>query len=844
MAKLPALATCLAVVLAAAALGAAERGRTVVQNGLDGYRGCALTPDADVVELRADKDPRELLVRFGDLHAQLRAERPRVLGARLELTFHYEWWTAYRHQLRCVDASPGGMLGADLWIYGERLGKELATREKSWVGWDLPPELVQRWIEQPATNRGVRIYFASSELLLADKGGDKEVGFLGGGRRNGLTRYGPRLILDYEGELRPESPAWTTDLAGRTLAGETILRWRTPGAEGTVIDIEFRTANRWVPLAEGLPAKAGEHVWNAGPFRDEQRAKLRIRSRVADRSSPWVESPEFRVAGDAEPFRLGALPTALKLRREPPLEYPADPVARIELARNEEEGVQLIIDRADRKLQDVTVTATELVSANGKRIPANDLLIRPVGYVFARNLGPYFTERDGWYADVLLTKTTFDVEPETIQPLWVLYRAGEDVPAGTYRGRITVDAKNVPTRSIPLEITVWDFSIPVHGRLSVLFGGALSTGVLGLGPDTPEAKRMEQEHRDLLIRHRITPLGLLNKFPWNQNTLPKRRDGSYDFTEFDADVEKLLANGTSRFVIALAPKPGKYGFPADYSDRWKEDMRAYLKLMCAHLKEKGWLDRAIFYGIDEAAETDWPKVKMLYQMVKEVEPKLRVMLSLNEPRGTKALAGHFDIINVNIRQYFKAGMPELGEKGKTRFWYVCCWPSENPNLFTEYPGIDPRVIGWMSWKFGLEGFLYWASAAWGNAFDNMDDKRCIDEILTKWNPNSFGRYNGDGCLVYPGPNHTLLRSTRLVNLRDGFEDYEYLAMLRALVDSGKLPADARAAAEKLLAVDDAVCDREFRYSLDGEAMLKARREIAKLLSTPPPPGVGALPAAP
>jgi hypothetical protein len=831
-----------------------EKARAVVQNGLDGYAGCAITPDVDLIELNAEKGTNVgasggrpyIQVRFDKLDAQLRPGKARVTAARLELMFVYEWWTGYKHELRCADAAPDGTLGSSLTIFGERLPKEKATPAKTWVGWDLPPELVQRWLDKPDTNAGLKITFASSELLDKDKGGGKEVGFLGMGRHLGLARYSPRLVIEYEGDLAPEAPVWVTDLAAYSGMGPIRLQWKAGKPEGAVVDIEALVKGAWTKVAEGLPAAPAEFAWKV-PAVGGWKMKLRIRARVGDKASRWTESAEFSRTEQETPFRLGALPTVLKVRREAPVEYALEPVARIELARNEEEGVQLILHRAMNPVNDVRVEATDLTSADGKVIPAADVRVRPVGFVFATNHGQYFTSRDGWFADVLLEvgatggrpierggrppdAPTFDLEPGTVQPVWISYRAGKDTPAGTYRGKLVVSAKGREAGVIPLEVTVWDFALPVRGKLGVMVGGGIDVKALGLAEGSPEAKELLRKNEEMLLDHRMTPIWVLNRFSWTRALLPKNADGTFDFTEFDAQVERLLARGMSRFVVALASRPGKFGFADDYSEQWKTDLRAYLKATCAHLDRKGWLDLACFYSIDEAPQKDWPRVKMLYKLVKDVEPRLKVFLTLNEPSGVASLADFADVFNVNVRQYHKSRIAEVKKIGKTTTWYVCCWPNENPNLFTEYPGIDPRVIGWMTWKFGMDGFSYWASTAWTNAFERMGDKRCIDDVVSPWNTQSFGAYNGDGCLIYPGPGGTLLCSTRFENLRDGFEDYELLAMLREAVDKGKLTGKDRQRAEELLKVDDRIADMQFGYDLDGRKMLEARHEIGEMLS--------------
>ena len=798
----------------------------VFQNGLDGYDGCTVVPPAERIALKADEDTTEIRIRFTGLRDRLRTNTPCVQRARLEMFFLYEWWTAYRHELRCADAAPGGTLGATVTVFGDRLGKR-KTKARRFLAWELPAELVQRWLDDPAINEGLRVRIAASELLDASKDGGKEVGFMGNGTR--LARYRPRLVIEYEGDLRPRTPHWRTDLAGRTVGGTFLLRWDAHGSEAT-FDIEISAGTRWRRVVSDLAGTSREYEWDTRRWRRLERPTLRIRAREGKKASPWRESPAFALAPSAAPFRLGALATVLKLERDPPLAHTPETVARIGLARNEEEGVQLVIDRSDRGLAGVTVEPGDLVSREGARIPADDIRVRPVGYVRTRPSGNYLTERDGWFADVLLRNRAFHVEPETVQPVWVSFRAGAEARPGTYAGRITVTAEGAPARTIPFEITVWDFALPVEHGLPVLVSGGTNTGAFGLKGNGPEAKALRMSHERLLLEHRMIPSWPLDKFTWSKAQLPRKSDGSFDFSDFDAQAERLLAGGMSRFFIAMAPRLGKWGFPDHYSEQWKRDMRGYLEATCRHLREKGWLDKAIFYSIDEAGSKEWVSCKMLYRLVKDVEPRLHVLQTLNEPKAVEDLSSSFDIIDVNMRQFQKAGIPRMQKLGKETWWYVCCWPSENPNLFTDYPGIDPRVIGWMSWTHRMTGMVYWQSMSWKNGLAALKPKTCVDEITSAWEPRSFGTYNGDGSLFYPGPDKTILCSVRIENYRDGLEDYEYLALLQRALAGGRLRGDSAQKARRLLAVDDRICDDDYNYELDGREMLRARREIAQLLS--------------
>lgn len=86
-----------------------------------------------------------------------------------------------------------------------------------------------------------------------------------------------------------------------------------------------------------------------------------------------------------------------------------------------------------------------------------------------------------------------------------------------------------------------------------------------------------------------------------------------------------------------------------------------------------------------------------------------------------------------------------------------------------------------------------------------------------------------GNLVYPGKNGELLPSLRLENLRDGLEDYEYLAMLKRLVAVGRRKCSASkelCKAEILLSVPAKVAQTVNSYSDDPVNLMQYREQVA------------------
>jgi len=149
--------------------------------------------------------------------------------------------------------------------------------------------------------------------------------------------------------------------------------------------------------------------------------------------------------------------------------------------------------------------------------------------------------------------------------------------------------------------------------------------------------------------------------------------------------------------------------------------------------------------------------------------------------------------------------------GDEVWWYVCCGPTAPfANLFVDYPGIDHRILGWQTFRDGIEGFLYWGVDVWpGNGLP-VDEYDRAD--YANWNPNSFGTCNGDGYLLYPGEGDVPVSSLRLALLRDGFEDFDLFTEAQALADgSGK----AGARLSKLLEFEAPLITSLTEYTPDG-----------------------------
>jgi len=107
-------------------------------------------------------------------------------------------------------------------------------------------------------------------------------------------------------------------------------------------------------------------------------------------------------------------------------------------------------------------------------------------------------------------------------------------------------------------------------------------------------------------------------------------------------------------------------------------------------------------------------------------------------------------------------------------------------LYLDYAAMEHRLIGWHCWKYNATGFLYWGINEWHSNNQPWSGRPEIDDAIragkrwpeVPWNTWTYLNCNGDAQYIYPGPDGEFWSSVRMEILRDSFEDYDYLILLR------------------------------------------------------------------
>ncbi|MBM3497045.1 MAG: DUF4091 domain-containing protein [Armatimonadetes bacterium] len=673
----------------------------------------------------------------------------------------------------------------------------------------------------------------------------------------GPGRTDVRLVI-----RRGELPIWWTgftvqqpDVPGLCDALEAKLAPHTALVEGLgdhplrdwhdTLTAKTRETGERVPAL--LDREAGEETQRDWDAAAELMGALNVEAAALNgRLSALAAHPEAR---GKRFLVVPARPLDKLLRDEPPPSGTSGSPVRIEAARGEGESVQVAVVPLDRAATGVRVSMEPLRSATGAEIGGDALELYRVGSVHVPGPSPGTPAGQSWWPDPLLPIAgPFDVG-HTTQPVWLDLFVPRDATPGEYTGALRVEAEGQVER-VPIALRVREFALPVEHALRQLFVlrayVAAQKYLGGDGDDYAQKVPLETmlAMADVCLKRRLGTHVWGNEAAQHLTTVaPYLRETKtdagweFDFTETDRIWQHLYDSGCRTICVGFTPGCGSTSGATNLPDYW-EFLEAYLRVLQPHLEEKGWLDEAVWYMVDESWQESAITANMrLAELMDRVAPKIkRLATAPRDPR----LVGLADI-------WVPGGLPEAHPNDPAsqdllkawaphdpeRWWYICCGPVHPyPNFFVDYPTIDPRMVFWLTWKYEKTGFLYWGVEYHG------DPKQMTPDGPTEQypiGPPHMG--NGDGTLCYWGPEMTLYPSIRLNVIRDGLEDYEYLALLKRLADDAEQAGralEAVARARELLGIDERVLKRtdgspNFTYTTDPEALLAARRTIAEAI---------------
>lgn len=448
---------------------------------------------------------------------------------------------------------------------------------------------------------------------------------------------------------------------------------------------------------------------------------------------------------------------------------------------------------------------------------------------------PLIPQRDVYRGE---KRRAFPASAEGKVPVIVYYElcVPEDAAPGRYSGAVRLTAENRSPLQVPVEVRVLEFALPATATFPASFGFPSRVAALGHGlPIDENMAKMTRLYGEAALRHRISFHGLSFDAP---PFMKRGRELVLDFREFDAEIGpflegEILPNGArfTSFTLQLHPKA-----------RSDDDVVAYWRAFAAHLRRRGWLDRAFIYAKDEPKPEELPEVRRFTALAKKADPALRVLVTTSFAPILAGLPGIW-APNINclfvrpFSSYCGSTVPlkryaSERRSGARMWWYQSCgshgcgepdpfdiaarryfrgWPS----YMVDHDAALNRAMGPLAFRFGVDGELYFNTL---EAWVDEDGENAGDPWRSIWRFTG----NGDGTLFYPGTperiggrTHIPIESLRLKHIRDGLEDYEYLHLARSLGLQREADAFARA-----------LTPQPFEIERSARAWQKARLELA------------------
>jgi hypothetical protein len=502
-------------------------------------------------------------------------------------------------------------------------------------------------------------------------------------------------------------------------------------------------------------------------------------------------------------------------------------------------------------------------------------------------------DHDRNYPDIavpLEINPSFSIAAGTNQSVWADVYIPKTAAPGVYTGTLTVREGGNIAAAVPVQLTVYDFTLPdVPSAKTMLYYSSSNInkryiGTSNVGPSSPSAPKarlLRDRHFLLAHRHRIS---LIGDDPNDCGAVADqpcpewkpRLDGSL-FTAANGYDGPGVNTGNNVYSI------GTYG-----SWSWKSggqtDMNRHTDAWANWFTANAPATDYFLYLVDESTETARTETWSQW-ILQNPGPgrSVRSMATIALPVATDQ-SPSLDIptstLGVGIPTQWQAPADASTTDARKRFYIYNGHRPATGSFAVEDDGVALRQLAWAQYKKRINRWFFWESTYYNNYQGGTGEtdvfrsaqtfgakSAVLDRVLgeTGWNYS-----NGDGVLFYPGTDLVFpassygvtgpFASLRLKAWRRGIQDVEYLTRAAA-VDPAQVQALVNQMVPKTLWEYGVTDPRDPTYVLtdvswtdDPQAWEAARLKLANIIAppasemptTPPPPpaGDGTPPAAP
>ena len=409
---------------------------------------------------------------------------------------------------------------------------------------------------------------------------------------------------------------------------------------------------------------------------------------------------------------------------------------------------------------------------------------------------------------------TVPLKANQAQPIWIEIRIPRHAEPGDYEGELTVTAAG-QSLEMPVRLHIWDFEMPSERHLSVInwwrFPGA---GFEHVKPYSEEYWQLLADFCRFLVEHRQTDVQT------SINLIQERADDeqgySYDTTRLEQYAEVAFGTGIRR--IHLHSVGRRTAGLTDPASRVKPNQSGLRRLAAWEkvVRRRNWQDKFLVNISDEPFIHHEETYAAIVDRVHEIAPSVRCIEAVEAE-----YLGKLDIYvpKLSHLNLWYPRFRHVQSEGAELWFYTCCHPvGRYPNRFLDQSLLKVRVLHWLNYLYGLEGYLHWGLNQFAEAHPYSQ------EGISKGLPL------GDRAIVYPGKKG-LLGSLRFSAMRDGLQDFEYLwvlenklSVIKSRLGKEALWLDPR---QRPLELCQRVAWSFHDYTRDSNVILDTREAIAR-----------------
>ena len=533
--------------------------------------------------------------------------------------------------------------------------------------------------------------------------------------------------------------------------------------------------------------------------------------------------------------------------------------AQLSAARNEFESFQ-VHEQAGSSAISLNVKISDLVNARtGTHISSNSIIVYREAYINIATLSDA-NGSIGLTPDILIPAVDpyrhearnafpFTIAANQTQSVWFDVFVPPGAPSGYYQGTVTITNGGSTYATLPVLLSVWNFTLPSTATLKSMYGSEWDTcfgyygGVSGCA-NYPGASPGDSDTGAALSNIDLAVMMLDHRVSAGMVVYPSPNSPPNGWATFDsrygpllngtpANTRTILSGAAINEIIYLATSSitGNTGNAQDWM---------------THFIGKGWQSKLIAWEVDEPTVCGgWNGVNTDAVTFHGTTPPYTAMTT-SDLANAKACNGlnSADIFTALVNQMDPQGGSSQratynawlsAQSGRSLWMYQSCnshgcsngnpgdstntWPS----LMIDATPARNRIMQWLEYLDNVSGDLYYDVDVCWNAPICQDGAG--NSGIDPWKYIYYSGGNGDGTLIYPGTPAKIggttpipLPSIRLKNVRDGYEDYEYL---NALTNAG-LGSFAMAQAQSFIT-------SAYAFNNDPTALLAARAALGNKL---------------